>query len=331
VAVELKVLFVEDDESDVMLVIRELQRAGFAPSWERVETADTLRSALARGPWDLVISDSSMAGLSVMHALATTKATAPKTPFIVLSGGLVEAMGLQAIQEGASDALSKDDLGSLGPAVLRALHRTPEVSSVAHLLLATQELERRRIARALHDDLGQHLVALRRMLESPHDSATAIALVDQALAQARNFAIELWPTVLDDLGLAAALRWLAERHTRGELAFRLAIDRVPRLAFAIETACFRIAQEAITNVERHATARQVDLTLRLAGREIELEIRDDGAGFDVDRIWSRARGASIGLFAMRERAALAGGRLEVVSAIGRGTAVRARFPGEGPR
>jgi signal transduction histidine kinase len=212
-----------------------------------------------------------------------------------------------------------------------ALQRPPEVGSVAHQLLAAQERERRRIARALHDDLGQHLMALRRMLESPHDSAAAIALVDQALAQARTFAIELWPTVLDDLGLDSALRWLADRHTRDGLAFRVAIDRVPRMEFAIETACFRIAQEAITNVERHAGASRVDVALGRTGDMLELEIRDDGTGFDAERAWSHARGTSVGLFAMRERAALAGGQLEITSAIGQGTTVRGRFPCRGVR
>jgi signal transduction histidine kinase len=331
VAVALKVLFIDDDEADVKRIVRELQSAGFAPTWERVETAQRLRAALEGGHWDIVISDSGTAQLDAIRALEATKAAAPETPFLIVSGGLVEAMGAQAIQHGASDVLSKDELGRLGPAVFRALQRTPEVSSIAHLLLAAQELERRRIARALHDDLGQHLTALRLMLEAPHDSTAAIALVDQALAQARDFAVELWPTVLDDLGLDSALRWLADRHTRGNLTFHRAIDRVPRMAFAIETACFRIAQEAITNVERHAGARRVDLALRRAGAELELEIRDDGAGFDLGRAWSAARGTSVGLFAMRERAALAGGQLEILSEIGRGTTVRVRFPYRGVR
>ena len=98
------------------------------------------------------------------------------------------------------------------------------------------------------------------------------------------------------------------------------------MAFAVETACFRIAQEAITNIERHARASRVEIALRRAGDELELEIRDDGTGFDADAAWSRARGASIGLFAMRERAALAGGRLDILSQPGRGTTVRLRFP-----
>ena len=99
----------------------------------------------------------------------------------------------------------------------------------------------------------------------------------------------------------------------------------------LETACFRIAQEAITNVERHARATRVAIALHCAGDDLELEIRDDGIGFDVESVWSHATGASIGLFAMRERAALAGGRLDIISAPGRGTTLRARMPCRGAR
>ncbi len=325
-AVELKVLFVEDTERSVKLVIRELRRVGFAPMWERVETAETLSAALQRRRWDLVISDASTATLDVPRALEITKVAAPGTPFIVVSGSTDAAAEPPASQAETSDEISNDNLGGLGPAVVRAVHRTPEAGSIAHLLLATQELERRRIARALHDELGQHLLALRLTLESSHDLTTAIALVDQALAHTRDFAVELWPTVLDDLGLEPALRSLASRHTRDGLACHVCAECVGRMAFAIETACFRIAQEAITNVERHAGATRVDVVLRRIGDELELEIRDNGTGFDVERAWQQARGTSIGLFAMRERAALGGGALEIVSATGRGTIVRVRMP-----
>ena len=141
--------------------------------------------------------------------------------------------------------------------------------------------------------------------------------------------MRLRPTILDDLGLEAALRSHLERsHARAELALDTEISLPQkRLDPAVETACFRIVQEAMTNVVRHAAASRLAVALGVVDGELVLSVRDDGHGFDPAAAARRAaRGESAGLSGMEERAQLAGGRLEIHTAPGRGTEVRAVFP-----
>ncbi len=206
-------------------------------------------------------------------------------------------------------------------------------------LMEAQENERRTIARELHDEVGQALSLLLLTLhvlrgarseeERASCLADSIGLVERTLQQVRDLSLDLRPSVLDDLGLVPALEWQADRLARkAGLRARVRAEGVPgRLAPELETACFRVAQEALTNVVRHARARQVSLELRQDDSQITLTVRDDGRGFDVQAAHERARGGgSMGLLGMRERAALVGGNLSLESAPGRGTEIRARFP-----
>jgi signal transduction histidine kinase len=142
----------------------------------------------------------------------------------------------------------------------------------------------------------------------------------------------LRPSVLDDLGLAAAMRWFVDRFSRGgRIETRLSIGRLPALEPELETACFRVAQEALTNVDRHARATRVWIDLHLLDDALELSVRDDGIGFDVAAARARAiSGESVGLLGMQERVMLMGGDYDVVRLPAGGTEVRARFPLAGP-
>jgi signal transduction histidine kinase len=134
--------------------------------------------------------------------------------------------------------------------------------------------------------------------------------------------------MLDDLGLTAALRWYLDRQAqRAGVALHFAADmQDTRINPTIETACFRLAQEALTNILRHAGAGHVQVTLEQSRIGLELRIVDDGRGFDVDAARQRAAsGESFGLLGMEERALLAGGELEIISSPGQGTTVVARF------
>lgn len=206
-------------------------------------------------------------------------------------------------------------------------------------LVETQETERRHLARELHDEIGQALtvaqVNLQVVLQLPAARdfkprlAESLGVIERVLQQVRNIALDLRPSMLDDLGLEPALQYYTRRQAAlTGLACEIRADPLSRrLDSLIETECFRVAQEALTNIARHARARHVTVELRKIKNQIHLRVKDDGIGFDVARIRERAvQGASLGLLSMEERAALAGGQLELSSAPGQGAEVHAWFP-----
>jgi PAS domain S-box-containing protein len=206
-------------------------------------------------------------------------------------------------------------------------------------LVEAQEAERQSIARELHDQIGQVLTAVKINLHSLQPSgetaslpriAESIAIVDEALGRVRDLSLELRPALLDDLGLAAALRWYVDRYSQrtsisAEVASNLQTDE--RLRRELETACFRIAQEALTNIARHARATRVSVQLKLSKNELLLVVRDDGVGFDARRLLKNGFSLStMGLRGMEERALAVGGDLKIGSAPTRGTEIRVSFP-----
>jgi PAS domain S-box-containing protein len=207
-------------------------------------------------------------------------------------------------------------------------------------LMEAQEAERQNIARELHDQIGQILTAVRINLQSIQRSGRtadwfpsldeSIGIVDEALGRVRELSIELRPSLLDDLGLSTALRWYVDRFARrtgiiAEVSNGFEDDsRLPR---ELETACFRIAQEALTNVARHAQAVSVSVQVERSRERILLTIMDDGVGFDLDNLRKSASTVSaLGLRGMEERALAVGGNVKIDSGSGRGTRVRATFP-----
>jgi PAS domain S-box-containing protein len=216
------------------------------------------------------------------------------------------------------------------------------LEDLSRRLLRAQEDERRRIARELHDEVGQALTAARIALDrAARDPvgpgigprlADAAALTHRALEQVRDLSRLLSPAPLEDLGLAEALRALLEGLAeRAGLATEADIDAAIEPADReVELACYRIAQEALTNAVKHAGGTRLRLALGRSGTGLELVVEDDGAGFDVEAATARAaRGSSLGMLGLRERAALAGGRLEIASWPGAGTRVRAVVPARG--
>jgi PAS domain S-box-containing protein len=204
-------------------------------------------------------------------------------------------------------------------------------------LIEAQEDERRRISRELHDQIGQILTAIKINLHSAQQDHHAaeihgyvkdnIEAVDEALRLVRDLSVELRPPVLDDFGLVTALCWYVDSYSkRSWLEVDVVIDLLDhnqRFSREVETACFRIAQEALTNIVRHAQASQVVLQLVKTGSVLLLSIRDDGVGFDPASLRKRTpRAATLGFISMQERAHAAGGAIEIVSARSRGTEIR---------
>jgi signal transduction histidine kinase len=214
---------------------------------------------------------------------------------------------------------------------------------LAKAVWKVQEEEQRRLARELHDGLGQTLTALTHQLERLReklDGAVAAELVARcddsvemarlALNETRELSRLLRPPVLDDLGLAAALSWLARTlEQRTGLKVELAIDPLAeRLDPDLETLLFRLIQEALTNILRHAGVDRAQVAVRRAGEFVELRVADAGKGFDPRAVLAGVAGgnAGSGLRGMRDRLELFGGRLDLVSAPGEGTVLSAAVP-----
>ncbi len=220
----------------------------------------------------------------------------------------------------------------------KLLTSTRQLKALSRHVLEAQEIERRRVAIELHDELGQSLTAIKINLQlserfkdrSPLElNAENIRIVEDALQQVRRLAMALRPAMLDDLGLAPALQWIAKQTAeRGgfEVQFQSTLIQ-GRAAAEIETACFRIVQEALTNIMRHAQARRVEISLRHDGDALVLCVRDDGSGFDLTAMRERAMaGDSLGMLGMQERATLLGGQLNIQSTPGQGSTVQLICP-----
>lgn len=218
-------------------------------------------------------------------------------------------------------------------------HYSHRLQLLSHGLVEAQETERRRIARELHDEIGQALtvaqIHLQTLVQSPGPAAHAARLteslqvVERVLEQVKDISLNLRPSMLDDLGLESTLRWYTHRQAAlTGIKSRIHVEALDhRLAPVIETECFRVAQEALTNIARHARARSMTVDLREADGQLHLRVRDDGAGFAVGAVREQAvQGQSLGLLSMEERALLAGGGIEINSAPGQGTEVHAWFP-----
>ncbi len=209
--------------------------------------------------------------------------------------------------------------------------------ALAARILSAQERERVRISRELHDETGQALTLLlvRLQLIETMTSEDAVKnelaelreLVGAALDGVRRLAVHLGPSVLEDLGLCSALDWLADR-VRAETGLRVDLHLgcgCTEVTDETAVTIFRVAQEALTNIVRHAGATRAELTITSDGDSYTLSVSDDGIGFDAAAARADPE-ASVGLFGMQERVALVGGTLDITSTPGRGTRVLARVP-----
>jgi len=213
------------------------------------------------------------------------------------------------------------------------------LQTLSSQLTEAQETEHRRLSRELHDQIGQTLSAVMISLQSleylPDESDRSLYLqrcltaTDRAIQQVRSLSLDLRPSVLDDLGLPAALRWFLRRQAETtDLAFDLAVPEFEeRLPGHIETICYRVLQEACTNALRHAAATRVEVKVWQEADELFMAIRDDGIGFDLELALKAAKeGRSLGLINMQERVELAGGKLVYKTHPGQGTEIQACLP-----
>jgi len=214
-----------------------------------------------------------------------------------------------------------------------------ELRQMSRRLSEAQETERRSIARELHDEVGQALTAtrinLKDLQQQAGDGPLASRLADsetvvaELLAKVRQMSLDLHPSVLDDLGLAPALRWCVRTRTVGsDLQVSLDLpEDLPRFEGMAEITLFRVFQETLSNVLKHAGATQLQVRLEYADERLVMTARDDGKGFDAEAARREAlSGKSLGLLGMQERVRLAGGEIELSSTPGQGAEIRVSLP-----
>jgi signal transduction histidine kinase len=269
------------------------------------------------------------------HLVAPLRMKGKVTGFISLSShrvnfyGAAHAPRLQALADQAAVALEN----SLLFEQLRSGRQ--QLQALSQRLLEVQEGERRVIARELHDEVGQALTGLKLFLEADSRAAgetasskltTAQSLVDDLINRVRDLSLDLRPTMLDDLGLVPALLWQFERYT-AQTGIRVNFQHfglIRRFDPDVETAAYRIVQEALTNVARYAQVNEATVNLWADSAMLNVQIEDQGVGFDADP--SRTPHSSNGLAGMRERAMLLEGQLTIETAPGAGTQITAELP-----
>lgn len=348
-----RILLVEDSADDAELLLLELENGGLSVDYRRCENARQLAEALAGGGWQLVLSDYHLPTMTAPEVIRQVHQVDPDMPVVVVSGHIGEEEAVGLMKAGAADFVSKSNLTRLAPAVEReirdaatrrservavaALRESRErLSELTAFLQSVREEERKALARELHDELGQSLTGLRMDADwlaqscrgadaAVHAKITAMTrLIDDTLKLVRRMSADLRPAVLDDLGLEAGLEWLLSGFQQ-----RSGVDCSARLALGdgglpepAATTVFRLVQESLTNVGRHARARSVRVEAELADGWLSASVSDDGAGFDP----AGRRGGSFGLIGMEERLRALGGELHIASRPGAGTRVSFRLP-----
>jgi signal transduction histidine kinase len=225
-----------------------------------------------------------------------------------------------------------------------SIHMQQHLRHLSHRLLTAQEEERKQISRELHDEIGQTLTGVTVKLATLKKEAAAnvrglekkIAstqrLLERSMKIVHQFARDLRPPLLDDLGLIAALHAFMKQFTRRThipIGFT-AFAAVEQMDSDKRTVLYRVVQEALTNVAKHARASRASVSIHKAGRGVLMEVHDNGRSFHVERVLSAKKFTRLGLLGMRERIEMVGGVFAIESSPGKGTTVRAQIPMNGP-
>jgi len=333
----LRILHVEDAELDHQLLRVQLERAGLDVEVLRVDTMAAVEAALAE-QWDAVIADYDLPGFTGLAVLKRLRELKRWIPFLLVSGQIGEDMAVEAVRNGAADYLFKGNLTRLGSALTRAIEAAEarnarseadnelrqskqRLHELAGHLQNSIEMERAAIAREIHDDVGGSLTAVkfdlawiaRHAQEDIVRQRTRAALdtVTSALDASQRIMHNLRPAILDQ-GLVAAVQWMAagfERRTGIQCAV-VASQEQMQLPVGVPLVAYRAAQEALTNVAKHAQASRVDIELSMQAGVLTLEVNDNGRGIAPEDL-DKAR--SFGIRGLHERAATVGGWVDLSS------------------
>jgi len=354
----MRILHLEDDLRDAELIREMLVSEGMSCDVVRVDTQADFIDALEQSRFELIFADYSLPAFDGISALNIAKEKAPDIPFIFITGKMGEDRAIETLKHGATDYILKDNLSRLVPSVDRALRELREkmehkradaelkesqkkLRYLSSELLTAQEKERKRIAGELHDSIAASLSAIKFSIErivgqTKEDGPTKVELrnlisrVQQINEETRRIMADLRPSLLDDLGIVPAISWFCRefQKTYSAVSIGKKIDVEENdVPDSLRTPIFRIFQEALNNIAKHSKAKFVELSLLKSNQGIELSIRDNGQGFDIEaEALAEDSRRGLGLVSMRERAQLSGGSFDIASIKGKGTVIRVSWP-----
>lgn len=358
---KIRILILEDNQSDVELVKRELRVSGLDFEADWASDRETFLQALDGATPDLILADYSLPGFDGMTALALARLRNAEAPVIIVSGAIGEETAIEALKAGATDYVLKQRLSRLVPVVQRAIleaeqraerrravealrkakdeleervtERTMQLRRLALELTQAEQRERKRLAGVLHDHLQQLLVGAKlgtelisRRAKDPQLKQSVVrvsALLNESINVSRSLAVELSPPILYESGLVGAVnwlgRWMNEHHNltiEVHASTELAPDRE-----GLSVLLFESIRELLLNVVKHAGVNSARVTIAAQGdKQVEITVSDQGTGFDP-ACAANVSATGFGLFSIRERLSLVGGRSIIDSAPGKGTRV----------
>jgi signal transduction histidine kinase len=293
------------------------------------------RSALNK---QLILLDETSAAAQneIRSAYADSRLRSTRKVILLIAVSILIGLLLAGLHLGYTRSLEQENNRKLQALIVAKT----EMEQLSARLFNIQEEERRRLSRELHDGIGQTLTALRIEISHFHVPGEvapvetrerwlrARSLAEDAVRTIRNISLLLRPSLLDDLGLEPALRWLAEEFSRRTgIACEFTSEGLDeQFADAWKTCVYRVVQEALHNCEKHASPSRVRISLQQRAGMLDLSVEDDGIGFELSLNGSPLRHAGLGILGMRERAAMLGGKLSVVSSPGHGTHVVMTLP-----
>jgi signal transduction histidine kinase len=353
-----RILFLEDSADDMELMLHQLREAGFSCTSKRIDKKREFLRAVNEFKPSVILADYSLPMFTGMEAFRMLKRKGISIPFILVTGALSEQLALECVKEGVDDFILKSSFGRLPSAVNNAMQRKKvenererigrelkrshrDLQKLTERLQVMREEERLSIARDMHDELGQVLTGLKidiSMLwkkissgrandptEIDSEFSSIVGLVNQVMKSVKRIYSGLRPEILDELGIVEAIRWQCQEfELRNKIECRAVLD-VESLDvdrnFSI--ALYRIVQEALTNVAKHANAKRVEVLLSQSEETLLLSITDNGIGISLD---SETQPGALGIIGLRERVRFLNGKFVLSGKPGKGTRVLVTVP-----
>jgi signal transduction histidine kinase len=352
---EIRVLLIEDDEDDYKIIkdtLSDISHTEFVLDW--AAEMDGLPEKTRNQEYDVCLMDYRLGEITGIELMKDLTEKGFDIPFILLTGYGDHDIDVLAMKSGAADYLEKGRIypGKLERSIRYALERKRHMDALRvseqrlHALSAklveAQENERKRVAKEIHDGIGSNLVAIKYALESistrmrqnrPFREGISIEqvveYVKDTIEEAQRISSDLRPSVLDDMGLGAAVRWICRRYREFYPDIRI-LERIEPeeldVDVSLKVVVFRVIQEALNNIAKHSRADAVHLKIQKIDEKLRLSVRDNGRGFEPGEESDKYAEGGLGLMGMRERIEFSGGSLNIITGKGKGCVIRAAWP-----